>query len=209
MLTAKGVLAVLKLIKGLGISEVAEDFLIPESRLREIIEILSNKGLLIVDDKISATFNQKLSLIYLSLDLGATLEEISRVLSWRDFEDLVAYILEENGYKVKRHVILPKRREIDVIALKGDFCLSIDCKQWKRNLYPAMLMRIIREQIDRSRVLAEVFSIKETYPLIVTLLEWKKPFLMNVPIVPINKLRDFLSMFEGLRQEIFCIRRVT
>lgn len=65
---------------------------------------------------------------------GVELARISENLSWKDFEELSARILEGSGFEVARRVMLttPVRLEIDVLGVEpaSRLGIAIDCKHW-------------------------------------------------------------------------------
>lgn len=60
-------------------------------------------------------------------------EGIASSLSWQDFEGFVAEILRENGFRVSNNVRFKTGgwHEIDIVAVRGDRMLCVDCKRWK------------------------------------------------------------------------------
>ena len=80
---------------------------------------------------------------------GATVEDVSEFLSWQNFEELVSHILDENGFHVKKNLILTKpRMEIDVVGIKLGISILIDCKHWKR-MSRSALNDIVKKQVER------------------------------------------------------------
>ena len=76
--------------------------------------------------------NDRLQTALFAINLGATVEEVSEYLTWRDFESLTGLILEQKDFEVTKNLILTKpRMEIDVIGKKMNIALLIDCKHWK------------------------------------------------------------------------------
>ena len=64
---------------------------------------------------------------------GEPIEDVSKSLDWRDFEILVSHVLSEKNFSVNKNFILTKpRMEIDVVGIKLDISLLIDCKHWKK-----------------------------------------------------------------------------
>ena len=76
--------------------------------------------------------NDRLQTASFAINLGATIEDVSEYLTWRDFESLTGLILEEKDFDVTKNLIMTKpRMEIDVVGKKMDIALLIDCKHWK------------------------------------------------------------------------------
>ena len=140
--------------------------------------------------------NDRLQTALFAINLGATIEDVSEYLTWRDFESLTGLILEEKDFDVTKNLILRKpRMEIDVIGIKMDIALLIDCKHWK-TMSESALDEIVKKQIERvKRYVAD--ENMSALPVIVTLHQEEIQFVENVPIVPIMKLSSFLDEFVG------------
>jgi len=139
--------------------------------------------------------NDRLQTALFAINLGATVEEVSEYLTWRDFESLTGLILEQKDFEVTKNLILTKpRMEIDVIGKKMNIALLIDCKHWK-NMSKSALDGIVKKQIERVRRYVSDENIS-ALPVIVTLHQ-EIQFINNVPIVPIMKLSSFLDEFVG------------
>jgi len=140
--------------------------------------------------------NDRLQTASFAINLGATIEDVSEYLTWRDFESLTGLILEEKDFDVTKNLILTKpRMEIDVVGTKMDIALLIDCKHWK-TMSKSVLNDIVKKQVERVKryVTDENMS---ALPVIVTLHQEEIQFVENVPIVPIMKLSSFLDEFVG------------
>jgi len=140
--------------------------------------------------------NDRLQTALFAITLGATIEDVSEYLTWRDFESLTGLILEEKDFDVTKNLILTKpRMEIDVIGKKMGIALLIDCKHWK-TMSKSALDEIVKKQIERVKRYVADESIS-ALPAIVTLHQEEIQFVDNVPIVPIMKLSSFLDDFVG------------
>ena len=140
--------------------------------------------------------NDRLQTASFAINLGATVEDVSEYLTWRDFESLTGLILEEKDFDVTKNLILTKpRMEIDVVGTKMDIALLIDCKHWK-TMSKSVLNDIVKKQVERvKRYVAD--ENMSALPVIVTLHQEEIQFIENVPIVPIMKLSSFLDEFVG------------
>ncbi len=139
---------------------------------------------------------------------GASVEEASQDLSWKNFEDFVSYILISNGYEtVTRHRV-SRRAEIDIISWNGSLALVIDCKHWKKTAKYS-LSNIVSKQIMRSKLLIDIQYFrgapKALIPTIVTLVEEEGQLYSGVPIVPVQKFDAFLRELEGNLESIYKI----
>ena len=140
--------------------------------------------------------HDRLQAALFAITLGATIEDVSEYLTWRDFEAITGIILEENGFDVTKNLVLTKpRMEIDVIGKKMNLALLIDCKHWK-NMSKSALDEIVKKQIERVKRYVADEDIT-ALPVIVTLHQEGTQLVENVPIVPIMKLPSFLDEFVG------------
>ena len=139
----------------------------------------------------------KLEAAFTAITDGCPIEEVSEWLDWRDFEGLVSQILLENGFQVEKNVILTKpRMEIDVIGVKLNVVILIDCKHWKK-MSKSALNDIVDKQIERVKSYVKKTESMSAVPVIVTLHQEKVNFVNRVPIVPIIQLSSFLDEFYG------------
>ena len=140
--------------------------------------------------------HDRLQTALFAITLGATIEDVSEYLTWRDFEAITGIVLEENDFDVTKNLVLTKpRMEIDVIGKKMNLALLIDCKHWK-NMTKSALDEIVKKQIERVKRYVADEGIT-ALPVIVTLHQEGIQLVDNVPIVPIMKLTSFLDEFVG------------
>ena len=140
--------------------------------------------------------HDRLQAALFAITLGATIEDVSEYLTWRDFEAITGIILEENGFDVTKNLVLTKpRMEMDVIGKKMNLALLIDCKHWK-NMSKSALDEIVKKQIERVKRYVADEDIT-ALPVIVTLHQEGTQLVENVPIVPIMKLPSFVDEFVG------------
>jgi hypothetical protein len=125
---------------------------------------------------------------------GAAPETVSSLMSWQEFEDFCAGILEATGYSVKRNIVITKpRRQLDIFAESRDLALSVDCKHWSKGFASSELGRIAVDQVERTLLYKEKRSIRTPIlPVILTLVDAPARVVRGVPVVPIFVLRDFL-----------------
>ena len=150
--------------------------------------------------------NDRLQTALFAINLGATIEDVSEYLTWRDFESLTGLILEEKDFDVTKNLIMTKpRMEIDVVGKKMGIALLIDCKHWK-TMSKSALDEIVKKQIERvKRYVAD--ESMSALPVIVTLHQEEIQFVDNVPIVPIMKLSSFLDEFVGNLDSLMSIEK--
>jgi len=139
---------------------------------------------------------------------GEEIEEILKEIDWKEFEELVASILEQHDFSCVIHFKFKTKRfyEIDVLAAKNNIILAIDCKKWKRGRYKKTgLKYAVEAQEERvkelkkflrvNKLLAEKLRLKgKLYflPLIITWFEEDLLKFNDTFIVPIWKFNQFL-----------------
>mgnify|MGYP000445087140 CR=1 FL=1 len=186
------------------INEFAEKVGVDLNSILETVEIYgfeTKKGCVYLKDRRKVIFNL--------LNKGFDLEDILRYFDWRDLEDICAAFLTINGFYTMRNLrfkVHNKRYEIDVIGIKDEKLLLIDCKKWKR-MSNSMLKNAVKKQFERSKAFSEVLDtikIQIAYdrviliPAIVTMLPGDLVFYNSVPIIPITKFKNFLYDFENI-----------
>ena len=149
------------------------------------------------NDMISFDSSDRLKAAILALKNGATIEEVATHLDWRDFEGLVAKILETKGFSVIKNLMLNKpRMEIDVVGVRLGIAVLIDCKHWKRQS-PSTLKNTVSKQIKRVRHYVAKTRGAMAVPVIVTLYQEQLSFIEKVPIVPILQFSSFVDELYG------------
>ncbi len=188
-----------------------EDFSIvsktDQTTARKILDELIKSGIGSKDDN-SFNFDSgdRLKSALLILEKGATIDEVSEHIDWKDFEGLVAEILESKGFGTIRNMILTKpRMEIDVVGIKAGVAMLIDCKHWKRTSTSA-IQTAVNKQIERTKRYVSQTQGAMAIPAIVTLYEEKVSFINKVPIVPIQKFSSFVDEFYGNLEDIETIK---
>ncbi len=177
-------------------------------------------------DIVEASPSQRVKMSIRAIQLGADFQQICRLLSWAEFEDIAAQTLEMNNYRVLRNFHFrnkTKRREIDVIGLKKPIVLCVDCKHWRQGWRSAASSKAVEAQVERTEALAEAlpnyakrikleaWQAATLIPLILSLLPGPEKFHKNVPVVPILQLQDFiksvpleLSLLLHINQKLSC-----
>ena len=144
----------------------------------------------------------KLRTALLAIKNGMPIEEASRYVDWKDFEGLVAEILESKHFQVMRNFRMKKpTMEIDVIGLRLGVAVLVDCKHWKRMSHSA-LETIVRKQIERVKHYVANTKDVVAVPTIVTLYQEETSFINRVPIVPILQFSSFIDEFYGNLEDI-------
>lgn len=174
---------------------------------RKILNEFVKNGIGTIDDDLF-NFNSgdRLKSAILILKKGATIDEISEHIDWKDFEGLVAEILVSKNFGTIKNLILTKPRiEIDVIGIKMGVAMLIDCKHWKRTSTSA-IQDAVEKQIARTKRYVIETPGAIAIPAIVTLYEEKVSFINKVPIVPIQKFSSFVDEFYGNLDQVEVIK---
>ena len=149
----------------------------------------------------------KLKSALLAIKTGIPIEEASRYVDWKDFEGLVAEILESKDFEVVRNFRMKKpTMEIDVVGIHLGTAVLIDCKHWKRMTNSA-LEKIVLRQIDRVKHYVASTDEVVAAPVIVTLYQEETRFVNRVPIVPIMQFSSFIDEFYGNLEKIRTIEK--
>ena len=149
----------------------------------------------------------KLKTVLSAIKSGAPIEEASRDVDWKDFEGLVAEILESKNFEVIRNFRMRKpTMEIDVVGIHLGVAVLIDCKHWKRMTNSA-LEKIVLKQIDRVKHYVANTDEVVAAPVIVTLYQEETKFVSKVPVVPIIQFSSFIDEFYGNLEEIRTIEK--
>ena len=149
----------------------------------------------------------KLKSALLDIKTGIPIEEASRAVDWKDFEGLVAEILESKNFEVVRNFRMRKpTMEIDVVGIHLGTAVLIDCKHWKRMTNSA-LEKIVLKQIDRVKHYVASTDEVVAAPVIVTLYQEETRFVSRVPIVPIMQFSSFIDEFYGNLEKIRTIEK--
>ena len=192
---------------GISINEYAIVAETDQLTAKKILEELAKNGIGVKEGN-SFSFNSsdRLKSALLILEKGGTMDEVSAQINWKDFEGLVAEILESHDFTTIRNLILKKpRMEIDVIGIKMGVTILIDCKHWKRSSVSS-LETVVKKQIERTKKYISQTKGAIAIPAIVTLYQEKVDFIKNVPIIPIQKFSSFIDEFYGNLNEIKTIK---
>ena len=149
----------------------------------------------------------KIKAAFLIIENGGQIEQVSERLDWKDFEGLVAQILEEKGFATMKNMILTKpRMEIDVVGINHGIAMLIDCKHWKK-LSQSSLNTIVEKQIKRVKHYVSKTNEAIAVPVIVTLYHEQINFINRVPIVPVQQLSSFIDEFYGNLDKVNTIEK--
>ena len=192
---------------GISIKEFSMISKADQSTAKKILDELINNGIGTKnEDSIDFSSSDRLKYALLILEKGAIIDEVSEHIDWKDFEGLVAEILESKGFGTIRNMILTKPRiEIDVVGVKIGVAILIDCKHWKRTSTSA-IRRAVEKQVMRTKRYVSQTRGAMAIPVIVTLYEEKVSFINKVPIIPIQKFSSFVDEFYGNLDKVEIIK---
>ena len=138
---------------------------------------------------------------------GVPIEEASRDVDWKDFEGLVAEILESKNFEVTRNFRMKKpTMEIDVVGIHLGTAVLIDCKHWKR-MSNSALEEIVQKQVERVKHYVSITDEIMAAPVIVTLYQEGVKLINKVPIVPIMQFSSFIDEFYGNLEDIRIVKK--
>lgn len=165
---------------------------------KEILNVLvANKIGSFEGEIINFYQGDKLRTALFAIEQGVPIEEVSTYLNWRDFEGIVAEILQSKDFSIIKNLVLKKpRMEIDVIGVNHGIALLIDCKHWKR-LSQSSLREIVKKQVERVKHYVAKTQGVIAVPVIVTLYQEELSFIDKVPIIPILQFSSFVDEFYG------------
>jgi len=165
---------------------------------KEILNVLvANKIGSFEGEIINFYQGDKLRAALFAIEQGVPIEEVSTYLNWRDFEGMVAKILQSKDFSIIKNLVLKKpRMEIDVIGVNHGIALLIDCKHWKR-LSQSSLREIVKKQVERVKHYVAKTQGVIAVPVIVTLYQEELSFIDKVPIIPILQFSSFVDEFYG------------
>ena len=162
-------------------------------------------------DLVKASLNQRMEIAVRAITAGADFERVSRSLSWLEFEEMVAYTFEENGYDVSRRFRFQaegRRWEIDVLAVRRPLVVCAECKHWASGLGNMTARKIVETHLEKVRVLSEnAAEVAERMklnggrvifvPLALSLQPARNKIYRRIPVVSVFELPSFLVEFEG------------
>ena len=144
----------------------------------------------------------KLKTALSAIKSGVPIEEASRDVNWKDFEGLIAEVLESKNFEVTRNFRMKKpTMEIDVVGIHLGTAVLVDCKHWKR-MSNSALEKIVLKQIERVKHYVATMNDVMAIPVIVTLYQEATKFVNRVPIVPIMQFSSFIDEFYGNLENI-------
>ena len=193
---------------GISIEDFAVIISTDKNTAKKILDMLIQNGIgQTIGNFVNFEDGDKLKTALFAIKNGVPIEEVSRYIDWKDFEGLVAEILDSKQFDVLRNFRLTKpTMEIDVVGVRLGIALIIDCKHWKRLSHSA-LETIVVKQVERVKHYISNAKDVIAAPVIVTLNQEETSFINRVPIVPILQLSSFIDEFYGSIEEIKTIEK--
>ncbi len=143
---------------------------------------------------------------------GGNIEDILDKQDWKSFEKVVSGVFEINGFSTRQNFRFKNKRrhEIDIIAIRTNRILCIDCKWWGRGRYKKSgLKQAVMKQENRAhefekflennpmaRSILKLGKHYSVHSLLVTLHEEGLVFEQKTFLVPAWKLNQFLLEIE-------------
>ena len=172
------------------------------------LDFLSTRGVAIRDKQIDASSYNKIIIALAAVECGADILTICKLIDWRDFELFASEVMKFHNYVVyKNYRIKNPTRQIDVIGIRLQNALVVDCKHWKRNSYSEMVGAVDKQK-ERGTLFMKKnksFGIEYAYPIIITFFANEFQYVNQVPIVPISSFNSFLIDFDNYKQNFFRI----
>ena len=175
---------------------------------KKILDMLIQNGIGKTNgDLVNFEDSDKLKAALFAIKSGAPIEKVSQCINWKDFEGLVAEILDSKHFDVLRNFRMKKPTvEIDVVGIHLGIAMLIDCKHWKR-MNRSALETIVTKQIERVKHYVSNAKNIIAIPVVVTLYQEEFSFINRVPIVPILQFSSFIDEFYGSLEEIKTIEK--
>jgi Holliday junction resolvase len=193
---------------GISTKDFAAIISTDKNTAEKILDMLTQNGIgQTIGNLVNFEDGDKLKTALFAIKNGVPIEEVSRYIDWKDFEGLVAEILDSKHFDVLRNFRLTKpTMEIDVVGVRLGIALIIDCKHWKRLSHSA-LETIVVKQVERVKHYISNAKDVIAAPVIVTLNQEETSFISKVPIVSILQLSSFIDEFYGSMEEIKTIEK--
>jgi Holliday junction resolvase-like predicted endonuclease len=195
-----------------------------ESRLDDVLRAVGARKLESGTWEIEKSL--RIDLALRAVSTGAEIERVVNLLTWKDFEGLVANILTQNDYRCvesfrRRGTSETKGMEIDVIGHKGNSIIAVDAKMWgSRTGKSSALKTAAEKQKERTKRLCEMMPrlsekiggvANGQYTLTPLLVTWMVEEVIihdGVPIVPVFNLNSFLqdiAVYEDMIATSTCV----
>ena len=172
------------------------------------LDFLYTRGVAIRDKQIDASSYNKIMIALAAVECGIDILTVCKLINWKDFELFASEVMKFHNYMVyQNYRIKNPTRQIDVIGVRLQNALVIDCKHWRRNSYSEMVA-VVDKQKERGTLFMKKnksMEIENAYPIIITFYPNEFQSVNQVPIVPISSFNSFLIDFDNYKQNFFRI----
>jgi len=172
------------------------------------LDFLYTRGVAIRDKQIDASSYNKIMIALAAVECGIDILTVCKLINWKDFELFASEVMKFHNYMVyQNYRIKNPTRQIDVIGVRLQNALVIDCKHWRRNSYSEMVA-VVDKQKERGTLFMKKnksIEIENAYPIIITFYPNEFQSVNQVPIVPISSFNSFLIDFDNYKQNFFRI----
>lgn len=145
--------------------------------------------------------------LYKALKSGYDVLSAVKYLNWDDFEYFLRLVFEEFGFSTAANLRLSCDRgaEFDVVAWKRDLAFVIEAKKWRSGRGKwGQVARSHLEKVRRCLHKLLLFA-PSVVPLVVTSARFSS-IIGGVPVVSVEKIRDFLTSFDYFKDQIAVLR---
>jgi Holliday junction resolvase-like predicted endonuclease len=218
-------ISVLKLTKETPatLEDVKTDARLPLEACCRLLQKLQNEDIVYLKgDTIEVDTTGRLKIAVKAVSLGADLQVVGDLLGWLEFEEMAVYALKSNGYTVSHNLRFKhgsRRYEIDVVGCRRPLVVCIDCKRWQHSLTASSLKKIVDDQNQRARALADAlpnpklalectkWENAKFIPAVLSLMPGAYKFYYEVPVVSVLQLQDFISQLPLYTEKVHSISR--
>ncbi len=181
--------------------------IVSKSVAKSVLDFLSSNGIGSISKQVVAfRDSDRLKVAALALQMGCDVEQVSKQLSWQDFEKLASQVLMSFGYKTQTNLRFTKpRMEIDVVGVNSGFAIVVDCKHWKRNNLSSISNYSRKQAARAERLIQHDKKISQAVPVILTLHAESVRFVSGIPIVPIFRFKSFVMDVKSFLPEIYVV----
>ena len=160
---------------------------------------------------------KRISIAMAVVGKGADIAEVIGLLTWKDFEGLIANIMSENGFRCtesfrRRGDSSVRGMEIDVIGIHERSVFSVDAKMWgiRGGKSSALRGAAVKQKERTVQLLAQREKLSEKlqpvvsgeyefFPILVTWMVEDVELHEGVPVVPVFKFNTFILDFDTYR----------
>ena len=161
---------------------------------------------------VSLTLSNRFMMAREAMRLGAV-ERTAKTLTWQEFEDFCDDCFASAGFETRKGVVFKdgrRRWQVDLVAIKGQALLTVDCKHWESPNYTSKFERAVDHQrqslpplIGHLRTRGMVASHEFwALPMIVTLYQPRKSIINSVVLVSLGQLANFLEHLTPFDPEL-------